>query len=40
MDLRTFVVASVQGSDLTLHEVLHNLKIKGRLRPLLEDVDA
>ena len=34
MDLKAVIVASVQGQDLSLHELLTNLKVKGRLRPL------
>src|SRR5438128_7993681 len=37
MDLKAVVVASVQGRDLSLHELLTNLKVKGRLRPLLTE---
>jgi parvulin-like peptidyl-prolyl isomerase len=37
MDLKAVVVASVQGTDLNLHELLNNLKVKGRLGPLLTE---
>src|SRR4051794_5899177 len=37
MDLKRIVVASVQGADLSLHELLSDLKVKGRLGPLLAE---
>src|SRR5437870_1051850 len=37
MNLKTVVVASVNGGDLSLHELLHGLKVKGRLRPLVAE---
>jgi peptidylprolyl isomerase len=35
MNLKAIVVASVQGTDLSLHDLLHSLKVKGRLQSLL-----
>src|SRR4051794_5462041 len=37
MELKRIVVASVQGADLSLHELLRDLKVKGRLQPLLAE---
>jgi peptidyl-prolyl cis-trans isomerase C len=34
-DLKSIVVASVQGTDLSLHELLRALKLQGRLTPLI-----
>lgn len=37
INLKTVAVASVQGADISLHELLHNLHVKGRLRALLTE---
>src|SRR4051812_16253058 len=37
MSLKAVSVAAVQGDDVSLHELLSNLKIKGRLRPLIAE---
>ena len=37
MSLKTVSVAAVQGEDVSLHDLLSNLKIKGRLRPLISE---
>jgi putative peptide maturation system protein len=34
-DLKSIVVASVQGTDVSLHELLHTLNLQGRLTPLI-----
>jgi peptidylprolyl isomerase len=36
-DLRSISAAAVQDQDLSLHEVLYTLKLKGQLRPLVEE---
>lgn len=37
MGLKTVSVAVVEGEDLSLHDLLSNLKMKGRLRPLIAE---
>lgn len=40
VDLRSIPAAVVQGQDVSLHEVLYTLKLKGQLQPLLEEAIA
>lgn len=37
MSLKSVSVAAVEGDDVSLHELLSNLKMKGRLRPLIRE---
>lgn len=37
MSLKTVSVASVEGDDMSVHDLLSNLKMKGRLRPLIRE---
>jgi foldase protein PrsA len=39
-DLKSITVASVQGTDLSLHDLLHGLKLRGQLTPLIAEAAA
>jgi hypothetical protein len=34
-DLKSIIIASSQGTELSLHDLLHTLKLQGQLNPLI-----